>query len=107
MNQTGSAGQPRLRLFAGLFALLPILGADQAEVAVREGNALYQSGHYEAALRRYEAAAEELPGSAVIEFNRGDALFKTAIRSRRSITIWLHSRPTIRRSPPGPNTTSA
>jgi tetratricopeptide (TPR) repeat protein len=70
------AGRSRLRLFAGLFALLPILGADQAEVAVREGNALYQSGQYEAALRRYEAAAEELPGSAVIEFNRGDALFK-------------------------------
>jgi Ca-activated chloride channel homolog len=76
VNQTGSAGQPRLRLFAGLFALLPLLGADQAEVAVREGNALYQAGQYEAALRRYEAAAEELPGSAVIEFNRGDALFK-------------------------------
>ena len=71
-----SAG-PRARLFAGLTALLPILGADQAEVAVRQGNALYESGQYEAALRQYEAAAEELPESPVVEFNRGNALFKS------------------------------
>jgi tetratricopeptide (TPR) repeat protein len=70
-----SAG-PRARLFAGLTALLPILGADQAEVAVRQGNALYESGQYEAALRQYDAAAEELPDSPVVEFNRGNALFK-------------------------------
>jgi tetratricopeptide (TPR) repeat protein len=75
VNRNG-AGQARPRLWAGLLALLPILGADQAEVAVREGNALYRSGQYEAALREYEAAAKELPDSAVIEFNRGDALFK-------------------------------
>ena len=55
------AGQARPRLWAGLFALLPILGADQAEVAVREGNALYRSGQYEAALREYEAAARSCP----------------------------------------------
>jgi tetratricopeptide (TPR) repeat protein len=66
----------RLGRFAGVFALLPILGADQAEVAVREGNTLYQSGQFEAALEHYEAAAEQLPGSAVIAFNRGNALFK-------------------------------
>jgi tetratricopeptide (TPR) repeat protein len=70
------AGQARPRLWAGLFALLPILGADQAEMAVREGNALYRSGQYEAALRQYEAAAKALPDSSVIEFNRGNALFK-------------------------------
>jgi tetratricopeptide (TPR) repeat protein len=72
----GGSEQARPRLWAGLFALLPILGADQAEIAVREGNALYQSGQYEAALRQYEAAASELPDSSVIEFNRGNALFK-------------------------------
>jgi tetratricopeptide (TPR) repeat protein len=72
----GGSEQARPRLWAGLFALLPILGADQAEVAVREGNALYRSGQYEAALREYEAAAKELPDSSVIEFNRGNALFK-------------------------------
>ena len=71
------AGQARPRLWVGLLALLPILGADQAEVAVREGNALYRSGQYEAALRQYDAAAKELPDSSVIEFNRGDALFKS------------------------------
>ena len=43
---------------------------------MREGNALYRSGQYEAALREYEAAARELPDSSVIEFNRGNALFK-------------------------------
>jgi tetratricopeptide (TPR) repeat protein len=74
----GGSGQVRPRLWAGLFALLPILGADQAEVAVREGNALYGSGQYEAALRQYEAAASELPDSSVIEFNRGNALFKNS-----------------------------
>jgi Ca-activated chloride channel homolog len=76
MNRAG-AGRPPARLFAGLLALLPMLGADQAEVAVREGNSLYEAGQFEAALRQYEAAAEELPGSAVIEFNRGNALFKS------------------------------
>jgi Ca-activated chloride channel homolog len=76
VSRTG-AGRPPARLFAGLLALLPILGADQAEVAVREGNSLYRAGQFEAALRQYEAAAEELPGSAVIEFNRGNALFKS------------------------------
>ena len=75
MNRRES-GETRPRLWAGLFALLPILGTDQAEVAVREGNALYRSGQYEAALREYEAAARELPDSSVIEFNRGNALFK-------------------------------
>jgi tetratricopeptide (TPR) repeat protein len=62
--------------WVGAFTLLPILGADQAEVAVSEGNALYQAGQYEAALERYDAAAEQLPDSAVIAFNRGNALFK-------------------------------
>ncbi|HZA67363.1 MAG TPA: VWA domain-containing protein [Geminicoccaceae bacterium] len=71
-----TAGQMRPRLLAGFVALLPILGADQAEIAVREGNTLYDAGQYEAALRQYEAAAEQLPGSAVVEFNRGNALFK-------------------------------
>jgi Ca-activated chloride channel family protein len=69
-------GQTQPRLLAGFALLLPILGADQAEIAVREGNTLYAAGQYEDALREYEAAAEQLPGSAVVEFNRGNALFK-------------------------------
>lgn len=75
MNGAKAWGR-RPRRWAGLLALLPILGADQAEVAVREGNALFRSGQYEAALRQYETAAEQLPDSSVIEFNRGNALFK-------------------------------
>jgi Ca-activated chloride channel homolog len=73
---SGRSGRWQPCRWAGLLALLPILGADQAEIAVREGNALFQSGQYEAALRQYEAAAEQLPDSSVIEFNRGNALFK-------------------------------
>jgi Ca-activated chloride channel homolog len=79
---SGGSGEARPRLWAGLFALLPILGADQAEVAVREGNQLYRSGQYEAALREYEAAARELPDSPVVEFNRGNALFKNRDQER-------------------------
>lgn len=71
------AGGGRGRLVVGLAALLPILTGDQAaERAVREGNALYQAGQYEAALRAYEAAARAVPDSATIHFNRGNALFK-------------------------------
>jgi Ca-activated chloride channel homolog len=68
--------RPRPRLFAGLLALLPILGSDQAERAVREGNLLYGSGQYRAALDKYQAAAAVLPESAAIRFNQGAALFK-------------------------------
>ncbi len=68
--------RPRPRLFAGLLALLPILGSDQAERAVHEGNLLYGSEHYRAALDSYQAAAAAQPDSAVIRFDQGAALFK-------------------------------
>jgi Ca-activated chloride channel homolog len=71
------AAPARVRAFAGLLAFLPLLGADQAEVDVREGNQLYQAGQYEAALREYQAAAQSLPESATISFNEGNALFKS------------------------------
>jgi Ca-activated chloride channel family protein len=67
----------RPRLFAGLLALLPILGSDQAEQAVREGNLLYASGQYRAALEKYQAAAAARPESRAIRFDQGAALFKT------------------------------
>jgi Ca-activated chloride channel homolog len=71
----------RGRVWAGLLAFLPILGADQAAQEVREGNQLYQAGQYEAALRAYQAAAQSLPesapGSAAVDFNQGNALFKS------------------------------
>jgi Ca-activated chloride channel family protein len=82
----------RGRAFAGLLAFLPILGADQAELDVREGNQLYQSGQYEAALREYQAAAgslpESAPGSATISFNQGNALFKSKDEGQ-ALDRWL------------------
>ena len=68
--------QPRPRMLAGMLALLPILGSDKAVQAVREGNQLYGSGQYQAALDRYGTAAAALPESATIRFNQGAALFK-------------------------------
>lgn len=67
----------RTRLRAGTLALLPLLGApDAAEQAVREGNALYEQGGYEAALERYDAAAALRPDAAEIAFDRGNAWFR-------------------------------
>jgi Ca-activated chloride channel family protein len=85
-HAAGAAGQThapaRARVWAA-FAFLPILGADQAAQDVRAGNQLYQAGQYEAALRAYRAAAEALPeaspGAATVEFNQGNALFKTHV----------------------------
>ena len=87
MSRNGRNGRPRL--FAGLLALLPSFGADQAEVAVEQGNALYEAGQYEAALERYEAAAEALP-----ELGRdrrsitATRCSRAMTRSRRSTTTW-------------------
>jgi tetratricopeptide (TPR) repeat protein len=87
-----TAAPARGRAWAGLLAFLPILGADQAELDVREGNQLYQSGQYEAALREYRAAAgglpESAPGSATISFNQGNALFKSKDEGQ-ALDRWL------------------
>lgn len=65
------------RLFAGMLAFLPMFGGDDAaEQAVREGNSLYEARQYQSALQQYDAAAQVLPDSPEIEFNRGNALFK-------------------------------
>jgi Ca-activated chloride channel homolog len=73
----GSRASRRLRLHAGLLALLPSLGADDAaHQAVREGNTLYEDERYEAALERYGAAAALLPDSAEITFNQGNVWFR-------------------------------
>lgn len=67
-----------LCLFA-LFALSPALALGPFEKnhpLVEEGLAAYQQGDYQAALSKFEAARKELPSSAALEFNRGNALFK-------------------------------
>ena len=43
---------------------------------VEQGRKAYEQGDYAEALRQFDAAAKELPGSASLEFNRGNALFK-------------------------------
>jgi tetratricopeptide (TPR) repeat protein len=66
-----------------MLAFLPMFGGDEAaEQAVREGNSLYEARQYESALKHYDAAAEDLPNSPEIEFNRGNALFKNREQDR-------------------------
>ena len=43
---------------------------------VEQGRKAYEKGDYAEALRQFDAAAKELSGSASLEFNRGNALFK-------------------------------
>lgn len=69
------AGHGRV-LAIGLLALLPGLGGDTPHDEVRQGNALYQVGQYEAAAAYYGLAAEVLPDAAEIQFNLGDVAFK-------------------------------
>jgi tetratricopeptide (TPR) repeat protein len=69
-------GGRRAVLGIGLLGLLPGLGGDSPQDAVRQGNALYRAGQYEAAAQAYERAATALPEAAEIRFNQGDAAFK-------------------------------
>ena len=48
--------------------------------AVERGQQAYQEGRFEDALREFEAAKKELPASAAVEFNRGNALYKLGRR---------------------------
>jgi len=84
--------RPRQQFFAGLLVLLPILGSDQAERAVHEGNLLYGSGQYRAALDRYQAAGSVQPESAAIQFDQGAALFKN-LNQERALDRFLAALP--------------
>ena len=44
--------------------------------AVRQGNALYEAGNFDAAAQQYDTAAQALPDAAAVHFNLGNALFK-------------------------------
>jgi tetratricopeptide (TPR) repeat protein len=64
-------------LSGGLLALLPWWGpAADGYRAVEEGNALYQTGQYEAALGEYAIAAQLLPHVAEIALNQGNAWYR-------------------------------
>jgi tetratricopeptide (TPR) repeat protein len=43
---------------------------------VERGLKAYEDGHYDEALQAFDEAKKELPSSAVLEFNRGNALYK-------------------------------
>ncbi len=43
---------------------------------VEQGRKAYEKGDYEEALRQFDAAKKDLPSSASLDFNRGNALFK-------------------------------
>ena len=101
---------PPAAVCAGLLALLPILGADQAEQAVREGNQLYEAGQYEAALSAYEAAAEALPESRARRSSStsGNALFKNQRPGAGARPLSRRARPPRTRARrAAPSTTSA
>lgn len=61
-------------LLAPLIAV-PVAVASPGE-AVRQGNALYDAGSFNAAAQQYDAAAQALPDAAAVHFNLGNALFK-------------------------------
>jgi tetratricopeptide (TPR) repeat protein len=72
-----------LRLYiqlVGFFIILVLLPssvfAESARNLVETGNEAFLSGDYETSLQYYEKAADLDPDSAVVLFNRGDALYK-------------------------------
>jgi len=83
------AAKPSARagLAVGLSALLTLgpeavaLGPLQRNhPAVERGKQAYQEGRFEDALREFEEAKRQLPASAAVEFNRGNALYKLGRR---------------------------
>jgi hypothetical protein len=58
--------------------LAPIVGHGQPDsgALLREGNSLFRSGNYSAAIRTYEAAREDGQSSALLDYNLGVAYYK-------------------------------
>lgn len=79
----GNVRAARAALALGLSAWL-VLGPEAVALgplqrnhpAVEEGMKAYEEGRYEDALRDFEQAKKELPSSAALDFNRGNALYK-------------------------------
>ena len=80
----GEPGPGRAALCALLAALLVAVPRTSLALGpfeknhprVEEGLQAYEEGRYEDALQAFEAAGRELPGNAVVEFDRGNALYK-------------------------------
>lgn len=62
-------------IWLGLLVAAPAGAASPGE-AVRQGNALYDVGNFNAAAQQYDAAVQVLPDAAAVHFNLGNALFK-------------------------------
>ena len=68
-----------MRRFLYVLLALPFLGwtfLDPVAKKNEEGNALFEKGEYEAALRRYLEAQQEGRARPELHFNAGDALYK-------------------------------
>ena len=86
-----------MAVLLGLFVALPARAASPDE-AVRQGNALYDAGNFDAAAQQYDAAAQALPKAAVVHFNLGNALFK----QRRFDDAVKHYARALTTASPGP-----
>ncbi len=68
-----------MKRFLYVLLMLPFLGwtfLDPVAKKNEEGNALFEKGEYEAALRRYLEAQQEGRSRPELHFNAGDALYK-------------------------------
>ncbi len=68
-----------MKRFLYVLLMLPFLGwtfLDPVAKKNEEGNALFERGEYEAALRRYLEAQQEARSRPELHFNAGDALYK-------------------------------
>lgn len=68
-----------MKRFLLILLALPLLGwtfLDPVAKKNAEGNALFEKGEYEAALRRYLEAQQEARDRPALHFNAGDALYK-------------------------------
>ena len=79
-----AAGVTRGGVLALAFALvLPgALEAQAGRARVEEGNRLYRDGRFEEAHQKYLEAMAEAPGSPIIPFNDGNALYQSADYAR-------------------------
>ena len=67
----------QLASFLFIFFLIPsFAAAESARSLVEKGNEIFSQGDYGASLEQYDKAAEREPDSAIILFNKGDALYK-------------------------------
>ena len=68
-----------MKRFLYVLLMLPFLGwtfLDPVAKKNEEGNAVFEKGEYEAALRRYLEAQQEARSRPELHFNAGDALYK-------------------------------